>query len=94
MTDMAPDKGAGVVPIVYMTSFPPFGGGVHSMVTSDCPIPWMGGMESLRRTLLGEPADSIHDSLERGTIFLLISLDIGTSPRGGTVLFCSHGGTP
>ena len=43
MTDMAPDKAAGVVPIVYMTSFPPFGGGVHSMVTSDCPIPWMGG---------------------------------------------------
>ena len=41
MTDMAPDKGAGVVPIVYMTSFPPFGGGVHSMVTSDCSIPWM-----------------------------------------------------
>ena len=48
MTDMAPDKGAGVVPIVYMTSFPPFGGGVHSMVTSDCPIPWMVGMETLR----------------------------------------------
>ena len=68
MTDMAPDKGAGVVPIVYMTSFPPFGGGVHSIVTSDCPILWMGGMESLRRTLLGGPAESIDDSLERGTI--------------------------
>ena len=56
VTDMAPDKGAGVVPIVYMPSFPPFGGGVHSMVTSDCPIPWMGEMESLRRTLVGGPA--------------------------------------
>ena len=56
MTDMAPDKGAGVVPIVYMTSFPPFGGGVHSMLTSDCPIPWMVGMASLRRTLVGGPA--------------------------------------
>ena len=56
MTDMAPDKGAGVVPIVYMTSFPPFGGGVHSMVTSDCPIPWMVGIETLRRTLVGGPA--------------------------------------
>ena len=65
MTDMAPDKGAGVVPIVYMTSFPTFGGGVHSMVTSDCPIPWMGRMESLRCTLLGEPAENIDDSLER-----------------------------
>ena len=65
MTDMAPDKGAGVVPIVYMTSFPPFGGGVHSMVTFDCPIPWM---VSLRRTLLGGPAESMDDSLERGTI--------------------------
>ena len=57
MTDMAPDKGAGVVPIVCMTtSFPPFGGGVYSMVTSDCPIPWMVGMETLRRTLVGGPA--------------------------------------
>ena len=56
MTDMAPDKGAGVVPIVYMTSFPPFGGGVHSMVTSDCPIPWMVGIETLRRKLVGGPA--------------------------------------
>ena len=55
MTDMAPDKAAGVVPIVYMTSFPPFWGGVHSIVTVDCPIPWMGGMELLRRTLLGGP---------------------------------------
>ena len=49
------------VPVVYMTSFPPFGGGVHSMVTSDCPIPWI---VSLRRTLLGEPAESIDDSLD------------------------------
>ena len=56
VTDMAPEKGAGVVPIVYMTSFPPFGRGVHSMVTSDCPIPWMVGMESLRCTLLGGSA--------------------------------------
>ena len=55
MTDMAPDKGAGVVPIVYMTSFPPFGGGVHSMITFDCSIPWMGGMELLTCTLLGGP---------------------------------------
>ena len=68
MADIAPDKGVGVVPIVYMTSFPPFGGGVHSMVTSDCPIPWMGEMESLRCTLLGGPAESIDDSLERETI--------------------------
>ena len=75
MTDMAPDKGAGVVPIVYMTSFPPFRGGVHSMVTSDCPIPWMGRMESLRRTLPGGPTESIDDSLERGTIILDIALD-------------------
>ena len=58
MTDMAPDKGAGVVAMVYMTSFPPFGGGVQSIVTSDCSIPWMGGMESLRRTLVGGPAES------------------------------------
>ena len=55
MTGMAPEKGAGVVPIVYMTSFPPFGGGVHSMVTLDCPIPWMEGMDLLRRTLVGGP---------------------------------------
>jgi hypothetical protein len=42
VTDMAPDGGAGVIPTVYMTSFPPFGGGVHSMVTVEFPIPWMG----------------------------------------------------
>ena len=36
---MAPDKGVGVVLIVYM-AFPPFGGGVHSMVTVDCSTPW------------------------------------------------------
>ena len=60
MTDMAPDGGAGVVPIVYMMPFPPaFGGGVHSMVTVDCPIPWMGRREVLRRTSLGEPAEHI-----------------------------------
>ena len=39
MSGMAPDKGAGVVPIVYMT-FPPFVGGVHSMVTLACSIPY------------------------------------------------------
>ena len=39
MSGMAPDKGAGVVPIVYMT-FPPFVGGVHSMVTFACSIPY------------------------------------------------------
>ena len=39
MSGMAPDKGAGVVPIVYMT-FLPFVGGVHSMVTFACSIPY------------------------------------------------------
>ena len=39
MSGMAPDKGAGVVPIVYMT-FPPFVGGVHSMITLACSIPY------------------------------------------------------
>ena len=37
MSGIAPDKGAGVVPIVYMT-FPSFVGGVHSMVTLACSI--------------------------------------------------------
>ena len=39
MSGMAPDKGAGVVPIVYMI-FPPFVGGVHSIVTLACSIPY------------------------------------------------------
>ncbi len=52
VTGMAPDKGAGVVAIVYMT-FPPFGGGVHSMVTVDCSIP---GVELICLTSLGGPA--------------------------------------
>jgi hypothetical protein len=42
VADMAPDGGAGVIPTVYMKSFPPFGGGVHSMVTVELLIPWMG----------------------------------------------------
>jgi hypothetical protein len=42
VTDMISDGGGGVIPTVYMTSFPPFGGGVHSMVTVELPIPWMG----------------------------------------------------
>ena len=55
MSGMAPDKGAGVVPIVYMT-FPPFVGGVHSMVTLACSIPYT---MLLTNTSLGGPGECI-----------------------------------
>ena len=54
MSGMAPDKGAGVVPIVYMT-FPPFVGGVHSMVTLACSIPYT---MLLTITSLGGPIEN------------------------------------
>jgi hypothetical protein len=70
VTDMAPDGGAGVIPIVYMTSFPPFGGGVHSMLTVEFPIPWMGRELLLRRTSLGGPGEQ-KEALEMNAINVL-----------------------
>ena len=55
MSGTAPDKGAGVVPIVYMT-FPPFVGGVHSIVTLACSIPYT---MLLTITSLGGPGECI-----------------------------------
>ena len=60
VTDMAPDEGAGVALIVYMT-FPALGGGVHSMVTVDSPILCL---ESLTLTLLGGLAEKENSMLE------------------------------
>ena len=61
VTGMAPDEGAGVALIVYVT-FPALGGGVHSMVTVDSPIPCV---ESLTLTLLGGAAEKENNLLYR-----------------------------